>query len=103
MNASALLNKVKTALRIGHNKLDGELEDWIESALDDLRLAGVIVRNDGDALILAAVKTYCRAHMTDDVAKSEMYLGRYDRQKSTLKATQRYGTYTAEEADGDAE
>lgn len=102
MAASALLKKVKLALRIGHNKLDADLEDWIEAALDDLRLAGVVIRDGGDPLIVAAVKTYCRANMTDDVARSEMYLDRFDRQKATLKSTAAYGSYTGE-AGADAE
>lgn len=96
MTSTGLLEKVKTALRISHNKLDAELEDQIEAAVLDLSLAGVVIRNDGDALIVSAIKTYCRAHMTDDVAKSQMYLDRYERQKATLKSTKAYGTYIGE-------
>lgn len=90
---SAILDKVKTALRVDHHKLDGEIDDQIEAAVNDLRLVGVDVENDGDPLILAAIKTYCLAHMTDNKSKAELYEERYERQKARLKLSSKYGTY----------
>ena len=100
---SAILEKVKTALRIGHDKLDGELDDQIEAAVNDLRMVGVDVENDGDPLIVAAIKTYCLAHMTDDKSKAELHEDRYERQKARLKLSSEYGTYIGEDGVSDAE
>ena len=94
MYETAYVEKVKLALRIKHNKLDSEITDLIEAALADLGLAGVAVGNNDDALLLEAVKMYCRAKMTTDTALSELYEERYDKQKSLFMVSGKYGTYT---------
>ena len=99
---SGILNKVKTALRINHDKLDDELTDQIEAAVNDLGMVGVDMSKNGDPLIVAAIKTYVLAHMTDDKSKAELYETRYDKQKSCLKLSSKYGTYIGEGAE-DAE
>ena len=103
MSASVILEKVRTALRFKHNQLDDELNDLIESAMQDLQLAGVVVEADAEPVIVEAIKTYCRAHMTDDKSKAELFEARYDKQKSVLKCTRKFGEYLGGDGESDAE
>lgn len=57
-----MLAKIKTSLRISNNAFDAEIQDLIDAALLDLALAGVIVIDQSDALIIRAVTTYTKAH-----------------------------------------
>ena len=100
--SATILDKVKTALRIKHDQLDGELTDQIEAATGDLCLVGVDLAEIGDPLIAAAIKTYVLAHMTDDKAKAELYEARYEKQKACLKLSEKFGTYIGD-GENDAE
>ena len=56
-----MLDKIKTALRISHNKLDDEIQDVIDAAIQSLVAHGIdAVGRECDPLILNAVKLYCR-------------------------------------------
>ena len=98
----SLLVKIKTNLRISHTLLDEDLSDTIAACLQDLKVCGVQapVQDDmqeTDALILNAIKLYCRAEYTDDTAKAAAYKERYDSMKSCLMMASGY----REEAAGD--
>lgn len=66
-----LLQKVKTSLRISHNKLDDELTDLINAALSELNIVGITNTNELDPLIIRAVITYCKANFGMNNADSE--------------------------------
>lgn len=70
-----IFDKVKLALRISHNLLDGEIEDVISSARDELIRAGVDsnIANSDEELIQTAIKTYALAYYSSDVKDSERY------------------------------
>lgn len=93
MPADPMLTKVKTALRISTSALDGEVQDLIDAALDDLGIAGV--RWDGEEaatappLVVRAVITYCRANftITDDYDRLK---ASYDEQKAQLRSATGY-------------
>lgn len=87
----ALLNKVKTNLRISHSVLDDDLADTIEACLQDLKVCGVLDPDVADPLILNAIKLYSRAAYTDDTGKAAAYQARYDALKSCLMMAEGYG------------
>jgi hypothetical protein len=86
-----LLQKVKTALRISHAKLDDDILDNIQACLLDLQMHGVVHKDHTDALIQNAIKLYCRAEYTDDPAKAEKYGQRYREMRNCLKLAEGYG------------
>lgn len=65
-----MLDKVREALRITHNKLDSELQDVIYACKMDLSIAGITKLDDDDPLIQQAVKTYVKAEYEQDVNKA---------------------------------
>ena len=79
-----MLDKIKTALRINHSKLDEDIQSDIDACLTDLEVCGIVFAETADPLILNAVKLYCRSVYTDDPAKGAEYLRRYEALKSCL-------------------
>ena len=59
----SLLEKVKKSLRINHNLLDDEIEDTINACKKKMAISGVFLIDEDDALIIQAVKTYCKAEI----------------------------------------
>ena len=55
-----MLDAVKRALRLTGHAYDEELTELIHAALLDLGIAGVTEYGEDDALVLNAVKTYCK-------------------------------------------
>ena len=77
----ALLDDVKTALRVTTSKTDGEVEIYIATALFDMGNKGVkpeFLADDADTetgdympIVKTAVICYCKAHYGRDVEASE--------------------------------
>ena len=87
-----MLPKVKSSIRISHNKLDEDILDDIQACLSDLHVHGVTYADEAnDPLILNAVKLYCKSLYTDDPAKSEKYQQRYEALRDCLKMATGYG------------
>ena len=86
-----MLEKIKIALRISHNKLDDDIQSNIEACLADLEVCGIVFAETADPLILNAIKLYCRSIYTDDPVKGAEYLRRYDALKSCLMMAEGYG------------
>lgn len=90
----ALLDDVKVALRISPDTtaFDGEVQDLIEAAKADLRLAGVAeAKLDGsDPLVKRAVITYSKAHFGWDVPDAERLERAYEMLKAHLTLSQDY-------------
>ncbi len=85
-----MIEKVKLALRIKTGAFDNEIEDLISAALADLKLAGIIVKEDqSDALISRAIITYCRANFGEP-ADYDRLKKSYDEQKAQLKTASGY-------------
>lgn len=82
----AMIDKVRTALRIStkdNADINDELNDLIEAAKQDMGIAGVIVPEDMDAIVLRAVITYCK--MSFGLPEDYDRLKRsYDEQKAQL-------------------
>ncbi len=93
---AALLDKVKLNLRRSHNKLDDDLQDQIDACLADLKACGIVesklvISEDMDALIVNAVKLFCRAENADDPNKGAELMRRYEALKSCLMMAEGYG------------
>ena len=91
------LEKIKQALRNSHSKLDDDIQADIDACLADLRLVGIVHKDETDPLIFNAIKLWCRSLYTDDPAKGAEYLRRYTSLKASLMMAEGYGW----EADGD--
>ena len=85
------LEKIKLGIRRKHDKLDEDIQADIDFALADLRMHGVIHKDESDPLIFNAVKLYCKSTNADDVAKSADWLQRYQALRDCLKAAEGYG------------
>ena len=70
-----IFDKVKLALRISHNLLNGEINDVIASARAELVRAGVdaTMANGDDEIIETAIKTYALAYYASDVKDAERF------------------------------
>ena len=79
-----MLEKVKVALRISTNAFDGELADLIESAIADLKIAGVTNEEMTDPLIRRAVITFCKLNFGEP-SDYDKLKNAYDEQKAQLK------------------
>lgn len=85
-----MLDKIKRALRISHNALDEDIQADIDACLADLRVCGVVFAETADALILNAVKLWCRSIYTDDPVKGAEWLRRYESLKACLMMAEGY-------------
>jgi len=93
----ALIDKVKTALRITteDEALIEELNDLIESAKQDLGIAGVEIPEKQTALVETAIKTYCK--MSFGLPEDYDRLKRsYDEQKAQLSNATGYTKWEVE-------
>ena len=82
-----IFEDVKRTLRVSHNYIDDEIIDWIEEARQDLILSGVSAdkaKDDHDALIKRAIKTYAKGQYHSDIAQAERFKFAYDLLKTHL-------------------
>ena len=87
-----MLDKVRLALRITHDRLDSELLDLINACIYDLTIAGINKIDESDPLIQQVVKTYCKAEYEEDVQKANRLNQAYVSLKIALCLS---GEYTA--------
>lgn len=91
VTVTTTLDKIKPDLRISHSKLDESIQADIDACLADLRLHGIVHKDETDPLIYNAVRLWCRANYTDDTTKAAEYLKRYNAMRDCLKAAEGYG------------
>lgn len=94
---NAILNRVKTALRITTDAYDEEISDMIQACLQDLGIAGVQV-DTNDALLIRAICTYCKFHFGDvgGAEKMDRIKESYDEQKAQLMMASGYTNWNEE-------
>jgi hypothetical protein len=93
-----VLEKIKIALRISHSKLDGDINDNIAFATQEMLRLGInaaktITVNEVeviDPLIYSAIKAYCQAEFTSDPKSKEGYLTSWLYQLDCLRKTSGY-------------
>ena len=96
-----LIDDVKTALRISHNRLDDDINQHISACLDDMKRLEIAMKRLEIAvpddtenvvevpLLLAAVKIYCMAQY-DFLGKGEQYKKGYESLRDTLSLSSNY-------------
>ena len=87
-----MLDKVKLALQISVDTFDEELIELIESAKQDLGIAGVVLPAP-NPICNRAITTYCVYHFElehGDGVKAERYKKAYDEQKAQLSMATGY-------------
>lgn len=62
---NTILDKVRLALRRTTDAFDGEIEDDINACLKDLQIVGITNTETTDAMIIKAVKVYCKMYSND--------------------------------------
>ena len=84
-----MLEKVKMALRITTDAFDDELNDLISAAMTDMKIAGVVIPEELDAICTRAIITYCKIHFgePDDYDRLKRS---YDEQKAQLSMATGY-------------
>ncbi len=88
-----MLERVKIALRINHNKLDSDIEDSIEAAKAELNRLGIhenFTDLPDDPLIIRAIKTYCLSIYSSEQKTREGYEKSFDYTLDCLSKTNKY-------------
>ena len=88
-----MLEKVKRALRITTTAYDEELTDLIASAKLDLKIAGVVLPTELDAVCNTAIITYCKLHFGEPDGYERLKAS-YDEQKAQLSMATGYTKWT---------
>lgn len=84
-----LLEVVKTNLRISTNALNDDIQGDINAALLELGIAGVPDADEADALVVKAVKLYCR-WQNDFGSKGEQYGKAFENLKIAMALSSDY-------------
>lgn len=91
MATNETLLKIKTGIRIKHDRLDDDIMGDIDACLLDLSVHGIIDPQEADPLILNAIKLWCRAMYTDNQEKAGKYQERYESLRACLNMAEGYG------------
>lgn len=89
----ALIDDIKTALRISNTAFDTEINDLIAATRADLKLSGILeskVNDDTDPLIKRAITVYVKAHFGWNNPDSEKLQQSYEMLKRHLALSQEY-------------
>jgi hypothetical protein len=86
----ALVDDVKTSLRITSTAFNDEIQSLIDACLLDLEYSGLVNISQTDDLIVQAVKTYCKANFGLENKDSEKYDKSYQLQVSKMKLIPEY-------------
>ncbi len=93
---TTLTEKVRDALRISSKgtAITEDINDSIEACKKDLAAVGVKRIEEDDALIVRAIKLFCRAEFNFN-GKAEQYRQSYELQKMSLSLDSDYNTAAA--------
>ena len=83
MATNETLLKIKTGIRIKHDRLDDDIMGDIDACLLDPQ--------ETDPLIFNAIKLWCRSMYTDDQEKADKYNKRYESLRACLNMAEGYG------------
>lgn len=86
------IDKIRAALRVDDNSMDEDIRDTINACISDLVLSGVsqTKANSEDALILRAVKSFCKSEFSSEDKESQRYRDAYESLKIHLCLSQDY-------------
>lgn len=89
----AMLDDIKNVLRVSGTDFDVELNDLIESARQELLLAGVhtaLANSNSDALVKKAIMVYCKAEFGFDNQEADRFRKAFDSLKQHLTLSSQY-------------
>lgn len=89
INKENALIDARLALRLTTTDFDNEIRGLIDAALQDLGVAGVVLPEEEDALVLTAVITYVKANFGQNEAYAQLKAS-YDEQKAQLSTCTGY-------------
>jgi len=92
----ALIDDIKTALRISNTAFDSEISDLISAAKKDLELSGILNVDETDPLIKRAITVYVKANFGWNNPDSEKLQQSYNMLKAHLSLSQEYITKAVE-------
>jgi len=88
----ALLDNVKTSLRITNDDYNAEVTGLIESCKLDLNTAGIVNVDENDALTKHAIILYAKGHFGYDNEEAERFLEVYENLKNKMALLSEYNT-----------
>ena len=93
ITTTSLTDDIRNALRISSKAeaITKDIEDSIVACKLDLKSAGVVNIDEKDALIIRAIKLFCRADFNFN-GKGEQYRESYEMQKLSLSLDSDYNT-----------
>lgn len=85
-----MLDEIKKIQGINHTEFDTVIQNWIDSAMLDLKSIGIVDTfvNNPDSLIKTAIITYVLGFL--DIANADLYSNSYALQKDVLRHTKEY-------------
>ena len=88
----ALIDDMKKALRISHNKLDSDITICIDTAKAEMKRLGILETkiNSDDKLINMAIRTYVQMQYATDTKQAEGYEKSWLYQIDCLRKTSSY-------------
>jgi hypothetical protein len=86
----ALLDDVRTSLRITTTTLDTEIQDLIDACKLDLTISGVSIIVETDPLIKRAIKLYVKTDYAQDQDEQRRYNEAYESLKKHLVLSNDY-------------
>ena len=90
------IDEMKRILRISTDAFNDDLFDLQAAAIDDMRLAGIVINDPDDPLIKRAIQTYLRLHFGPlDPQITQKLTDAYDEQKRQLLTA--HDTYRGED------
>ena len=98
--ATTLTEKMRSALRISskNEAITTEITETIEACKLDLEAAGVVKIDETDALIVRAIRLYCKADFNFN-GKGEQYRQSYELQRTSLSLDMDYNGSKVAETD----
>jgi hypothetical protein len=90
----ALIDDVKSALRISNTAYNTEIADLILAAKSDLGICGLLTSSETDPLIKRAIITYCKANFGWDNPDSEKLQRSYDLLKNHISLSADYAYFS---------
>ncbi len=84
-----MLDKIKLALRISHNKIDDDILDHILACKEDLKRVGIVNIYDDDKLIIQVIKLYVKWQLNFE-NQAERYFKSYERLSTALSQCSLY-------------
>ena len=89
----ALLDDVKTSLRITNDDYNAEVTGLIESCKLDLNTAGIVNVDENDALTKHAIILYAKGHFGYDNPEADRFQESYEMLKNHLSMSSDYAYY----------